>query len=165
MPMKPGSLIEPSDLDPYYMVRRRIEREDGNARTVVLVGPPPTTGAAYTWALVQYHVAGWACLATGTHDGSSPTITADEIARRYGDGFDHLSREAGHYGMTGPESGIIHNRRVAGKPLAYCGMSAVNTYVPAEHRDGTGRHRFVQHCTNCKDTYRAENYGRCPIEV
>lgn len=157
MPLTPGELISNADIEPYALARQRIERDD--ASTVVLVGPPPPDDASYTWAIVQRHVSGWRCLATGTHDGSGPTVTAGEISRRYGGGFDFIPQD--DYGLIGDRAEIIHHRRDTPARIgAYCGASLTRPYNPAEDRN---RRQYMQHCIQCTDTYRAEHYGRCPV--
>jgi hypothetical protein len=152
MTMKPGAALVHEDLGP-YTYRHRIEREANGMRALVLVDP-----AVQRWAVIGHQVAGWRCLATGAAGkGWSAEAVAEDIARRYGDGFDHIAR--GYYRLTRPGSEIIHQLRslAPGESAAYCGVPAANPYV--YKRGG-----YFQHCVKCTDTYRAEHYGRCPVE-
>jgi hypothetical protein len=150
MTMTPGAALVQEDVDP-YTYRRRIERD--GMRALVLVDP--TTQA---WAVVGHQVAGWHCLATGTAGaGWSPETVADDIARHYGDGFARIPRD--YYRLTHPDALNVHQLRslVPGEIAAYCGVPAATPYVYK-------RGRYYQHCVDCTRIYRAEHYGRCPIE-
>lgn len=157
MTMTPGALITGADTDP-YPVRRRIETEEATATTYVLV----TVDTPRRWALVQHHVSGWTCLATELVEGdprvTSPEKLAEVIAGHYGDGFDHIPRD--YFRLSHPDSLNIHHLRslVPGEIAAYCGVPAACPYV---YKRGL----YFQHCHKCIVTYRAEHYGRCPVEA
>lgn len=159
MPMTPGAGITGADVDPYPH-RRKIER-DGDALTYVLV----TDTEPRQWAIVQRHVSGWVCLATGkftpTFPEDSLTATFDMVTRNYGDGSALIPLD--DYGLIGDTATIIHIRRDTPARIgAYCGISITRPYDPnAPHTYKS----YMQHCTGCTTTYRAENFGRCPIEA
>jgi hypothetical protein len=151
MTMKPGAALVHEDLGP-YTYRHRIEREANGMRALVLVDP-----AAQRWAVIGHQVAGWRCLATGAAGkGWSAEAVAEDIARRYGTGFDCIPRQ--RFGLLTESGTIIHLRRDTPANIgAYCGESITRPYV--YKRGG-----YFQHCVKCTDTYRAEHYGRCPVE-
>lgn len=166
MTMTAGALLTAEDVEP-YPDRRTIERgPQGGPRTMLLIAPPGTP-AAGRWALVQHHVSGWTCLATGTHTPTFPATSqaatdrlAEIITGHYGDGIDRLSPD--DYGLIGATASVIHIRRVTPARIgAYCGESLTRPYVPG----AAPPRRYMQHCTTCTTTYRAENYGRCPVEA
>lgn len=159
MTMTPGSPVGADDIEPYTR-RRPIERTDNTATTYALL----TESAPHRWAIIQRHVSGWTCIATGEFKPPIAPKTWGSVFAPlidgYGDGFDRIPRE--HYAVSHPESGMIHHRRsmVPGEIAAYCGVLTTAPYV---HIRKPGR--YEQHCTGCTTTYRAEHFGRCPTEV
>jgi hypothetical protein len=150
MPMTPGAALVQEDVDPYTH-RHRIDRE--GMRTLVLVNPDTRQ-----WAVVAHQVAWWNCLATGTAGaGWSPETIAEDVERHYGTGIDYIPKE--RYGLLTESGIIIHHRRDTPANIgAYCGESITHPYVYE-------RGRYFQHCMECTCVYRAEHYGRCPIEA
>jgi hypothetical protein len=149
MAMKPGQYVEQRDIEPYPN-HYTITREDAPTKVLVTDGDGPRE-----WALVQRHVGGWDCIATGTLDDEA---TAQDVAKiikeRHGDGFAHLPRD--RFVLDRPEGEMIHILREGGNDT-YCGSTAANPYV---HAPGKNQ----QHHGACTDAYRAEHYGRCPVE-
>jgi hypothetical protein len=152
MPMTPGELITAADVEP-YPYRRTIEREDGSARTLILIAPRPADESeSAKWAIVQHHVVGWRCTATGGFVAGTPEEMTGVLEREYGDGVDRLPRD--QFGVTRHEGEMIHTRRPGGVDT-YCGTRAPNPYVHIR-RPG----RCEQHCLKCRTHYSAEHYGR-----
>lgn len=118
---------------------------------------------AGTWeyAILLRAVGGWEVIASGTDIETGTPKThgqvAAMIAEQYGDGFHYIMPE--QYGVIGATATTVHIRRdTAARIGAYCGMSLTNPYVPGAVKG------YVQHCVSCIDTYRAEHWGRCPVE-
>lgn len=158
MTMEPGHTVTSADIEPYPF-RTRIARDTETAQTVLLVANP--VPMAWHWVLTQYHVNGWTCLAGGTvgREATTNEEVAAIVAEEYGNGFDHLPRE--RYGLLTENGAFVHIRRITPANIgAYCGDSITRPYDPAATRG-----RYMQHCTQCTTTYRAENYGRCPVEA
>lgn len=123
-----------------------------------------TLGRAYagTWeyAVLLRAVGGWGVIASGTDIETRVPQTHGQvgamIAEQYGDGFHYLPLD--RYGVIGKGSTVVHIRRdTPARVGAYCGMSLTVPYAP-----GVGRAAW--HCATCTDVYRAENWGRCPVE-
>lgn len=158
MTMTPGHGITSEDVEPYPL-RRTIERgPEGGVCTMVLIAAPGVP-APSAWAVVQHHVSGWDCIATGDADPDAldGEALADLIAARFGDGVDRLP--ADQFGVTRPGGEMIHTRRTSGSADTYCGKPAPAPYVHIR-RPG----RCEQHCMECRTTYSAEHYGRLAME-
>lgn len=152
MPMIPGELITQDDVNAYP--RHRPIKHDTAPTVVLLTGADP-----HQWAIIQRHVGGWRCIATGTYTPPVAPKTWGSvfapIIDAYGDGFARLPLD--HFGVRTPDASDVHLRRAVGEPDTYCGTSVANPYVHI-------RGRYMQHCMRCTTTYRAEHHGRVPVE-
>lgn len=124
-----------------------------------------TPGKAYegTWeyAILLRAVGGWKVVASGADIETGTPKTHGQVAsmirEQYGDGFHYMARD--RYGVIGERASIIHIRRDTPANIgAYCGMSLTHPYVPGSSGG------YEQHCIECTDTYRAEHWGRTPVE-
>lgn len=73
--------------------------------------------------------------------------------------------EYAQFGLTTPTTDTICTRLEENKPTAYCGKDAATDYHPDNHREKSGRSRYMQHCLPCDREYRKKNAGRCATTV
>jgi len=148
MGLIPGQSITAHDIKAYSN-RYDIGRESVPTKVIV------TGCAPWKWMVAQLHTPGWECIAVGTMpEATSAKSVAKTIEVLYGDGFARLPRERFVTKREGGKTICISRTDGSG---TYCGGSAAVPYVHV-------RGRYQQHHIACMDAYRAEHYGRCPVE-
>lgn len=120
----------------------------------------------WDWAVILRAVSGWRVIAAGTF-GPGRDMNADQVSEELralcmgpgGDGYDRLP--PGRYTQLG-ERGDAHIRRADNAGLTtYCDRPG----GPDAVFDTKVKGHATQHCIACDRAYRAEHYGRTPVEA
>ncbi|MFJ4902929.1 hypothetical protein [Streptomyces sp. NPDC088727] len=126
-----------------------------------------TPGRAYDgnweYAILLRAMSGWEVISHGTDVITNTPMTHTDVAEmiteiwagEYGDGYDHLTPDR-YTQING--RGDAHITR---DDATYCGKPKGQPAV----FDTKIKNHAQQHCINCNMEYRADNWGRCPVEA
>lgn len=123
-----------------------------------------TLGKAYdgTWeyAVILRAVGGWKVIASGTDiETGTPKTHGQVVAmirEQYGDGFHYIPLDEYCVARSNGDACIRRENGVT----AYCDALVKRPAV----FDTSKRNHVTNHCVRCTDTYRAEHWGRCPVQ-